>query len=95
MPPRSESPTLFEQHAQTVLALGMVGLLGWVGYTLTNLNATVAGMAVEIQSLRDQVKELKAAASDRYTKTQADRDWAQNRREIDRIHQRLRNLEGR
>lgn len=95
MPPRSESPTMFEQHAQTGLTLAIVGLLGWVGVTLSSLQTTVAAMAVEIKSLQAQVQEMKAAAGDRYTKTQADRDWAQNRREIDQIHQRLRILEGR
>jgi hypothetical protein len=90
-----QAKTLFEQHAQTVLTSLAVMIMAWVGYTLTGLQTTIAGMAVEIRTLQGEVQHLRTLASDRYTATQADRDKAQVRQEIDRIHSRLRSLESR
>jgi uncharacterized protein YlxW (UPF0749 family) len=48
---------LFEQHAQTVLALIVVGLLAWVALTTQKLDVKVEVMALEISHLKTSLRQ--------------------------------------
>jgi len=93
MPPTSERPSILEQHAQTLIMVIVIGLLGWVGMTLNTLQTNVAQMTAKIESLQSEVQYLRTLNDDRYSAKQAERDWAQARREMELIKDRLRILE--
>jgi|GEM_PF-5875960 len=93
MPPTPERPSLLEQHAQTLIMVIVIGLLGWVGMTLNTLQTNVAQMTAKIESLQSEVQYLRTLNDDRYSAKQAERDWAQNRREMEQIRDRIRILE--
>jgi hypothetical protein len=48
---------LFEQHAQTVLTLIVVGLLAWVALTTQKLDVKVEVMALEISHLKISLRQ--------------------------------------
>lgn len=50
-----ERRSLFEQHAQTVLTLVVVGLLAWVALTTQQLDVKVEVMALEVSHLKSTI----------------------------------------
>lgn len=51
-----ERRSLFEQHAQTVLTLVVVGLLAWVALTTQKLDVNVGAMAVEVSHMKTTIE---------------------------------------
>lgn len=47
-----------ERHIQTVLAALIVGLVGWVGFTLTSMSSQQAAMIVQVSRLESDVSRL-------------------------------------
>lgn len=78
---------------QTIMAFVVVGLLGWAGFTLQEVQKQMAGMSAQMAALQSEVTNLRQLNQDRYPNSQATLDWARNRQEIDEIRGRLRELE--
>lgn len=87
-----------ERHIQTILAALLIGLVGWVGITVYQTGVTVARleervgyMAIQIQAL--DVK-MNAAASGRYSASDAARDFVHVNERLKDHDKRIRTLEG-
>lgn len=64
-----------ERHAQTLIGAVMLGLVSWVGYTVTNLNAQFARLDERMAGLERQIDKLEGLADDRYTRREAERSF--------------------
>lgn len=78
---------------QNVLSVVIAALIGWGGFTLNLLQQDFAAISVEIQNIKTEVQTLRQLDKERYTTTQATRDWARNEQEISEIKRRLREIE--
>jgi len=58
--PEQEQKTGMERHAQTVLAAVTIGLIGWVGISVTEGSNALAKMEVITGQLQEEVRELKS-----------------------------------
>jgi len=75
--------TVFERHAQTIIALGVLGLIVWAGNTLLGIRDDVTTLKIQVNVLQTQ---LQNAGDDRFRGT----DW---RREREIIEQRFNRIE--
>ena len=82
--------SIIEQHIGTILQVLVVGLLGWS-------LLTTQGMSKEMEVLKFKVESLSVAmhqgTNDRYRSTDAARDFAAIRQEIQYLDRRLIDLE--
>jgi predicted nucleic acid-binding Zn-ribbon protein len=85
--------SIFEQHAQTIIALIIAALIGWAGVSLQDMQQSMASMSTQIQNLQHEVTNLRQINQDRYSMGQAVQDWGRNRQEMDQVRDRLRDLE--
>ena len=85
--------SIFEQHAQTIIALIIAALIGWAGVSLQDMQQSMASMSTQIQNLQHEVTNLRQINQDRYSMGQAVQDWSRNRQEMDQVRDRLRDLE--
>jgi hypothetical protein len=81
----NETPrgTIFERHAQTIIALGILGLVVWTGNTLLTIKDDVTTLKVQVGNLQGQ---LNNAGDDRFRGA----DW---RREREIIEARFNRIE--
>lgn len=86
--------SIFERQLQTGVSIVMVGLLGWAGLSLNELQKSAATMAVEIQHIKDRLQAVDIENNDIYTQTQATRDWAKNQQDLSELKRRIWKLEG-
>ena len=86
-----------ERHIQTVLAAMMIGLIAWVGISVTSSRETIAGLKVTTSQLEKTVSDMKTevrqAVYNNYTDVDAQRDKTEIKREIHDVKNRLNNLE--
>lgn len=75
--------TVFERHAQTIIALGVLGLVVWAGNTLLAIKDEVTTLKVQVTVMQSQ---LQNAGDDRFRGS----DW---RREREIIEQRFNRIE--
>lgn len=55
----SEQPKVsMERHIQTVLAALIIGLVGWVGVSVTTISSNQAAMSVQVSRLESDVNRL-------------------------------------
>ncbi len=82
--------SLLEQHIGTILQIGVVALLGW---SLT----TTQGMSKDVEVLKVKLEAvsltLNQGTNDRYRGTDAAKDFAAVRQEIQYIEKRINALE--
>lgn len=93
MTDQAQERSVFEQHAQTIISLGIVALLGWGGMTLNEMQKQIAGMSAQMATLQTEVSTLRQLDRDRYTSTKASEDWGRNREEMNDLRARVRTLE--
>lgn len=66
------SRSVFETHAQTIIASVMLIIISWAGYSLNEQGKTQAEMVQQISFLQMQIKDLKEnlkeATQSRYTR---------------------------
>ncbi len=83
----------FERHLQAGVSLIGIALLGWAGITLNELQQDAAAMAVEVRYITAEMQVIKQQTNQVYTEAQAVRDWARNEIEMNKIRDRIRELE--
>lgn len=64
MPEEDERIPALERHAQTVIAVMVVGLLAWVGMTTQATQVKVAELAVEVNHLKNVIRTPEARVND-------------------------------
>lgn len=88
---------MLERHIQTVLAAMMIGLIAWVGVSVTSSRETIAALKVTTTALEktvyDMKTEIRQAVYNNYTDTDATRDKADIKRQIHEVTSRVQHLE--
>jgi hypothetical protein len=85
----------FERHAQTIIGGLILAAIVWGGATLQSISLDVAKLNVEISALKDQIETLQGQTVDRYTKSDATRDFRIRDETLRDIKERLKSLEQR
>ena len=80
-----------EQHIGTILQVTVVALLGWSLTTTQSMSKDVEVLKVRVESLSTLVNQ---GSNDRYRGTDAARDFAAVRAEIQFLERRVQTLEG-
>jgi len=80
-----------EQHIGTILQIAVVGLLGWSLVTTQTMSKDVEVLKVKVESMSASIAH---GAHDRYRGTDAARDFAAVRQEIQFLERRINKLEG-
>lgn len=75
-----------------VRALTVTAIVGGA-YTLAGLQTQVAVLSTEVNALSQRMDDMRAASSDRYTATQARRDFVPIQDRINDHESRIRDLE--
>lgn len=87
--------TGLERHIQTGVAIVLVGLVGWVGLTVTGNREQIARLDERVDNLVQAFARVDARLDGRYQATEAKRDFAERDRRLDALDTRVRELEGR
>jgi hypothetical protein len=94
---KPDEKTGMERHAQTVLAAVTIGLIGWVGMSVTESSNSIAKMEVVTQQLQDTIRdmkdELKRATSTHVTKAEMVEARTECFGRISKMDDRIRLLE--
>ena len=85
------SSTRIEQHIGTILQVTVVALLGWSLMTTQTMSQDVAVLKVRVEALSTSVNQ---GTADRYRSTDAAKDFAAVRNEIQFLERRVNVLEG-
>ena len=90
------SPAL-ERHAQTIIGTVVIGLILWVGNTVTSNQGAIIKFTERLTYLTDSVakleKSIEKAGEDRYTSKEADKDHEIIKEKLDSLNNRLHTLE--
>lgn len=89
------SRSVLERHFQSALQTVLVGLCGWMAYTVHVNSGELIRVNERIVALQGQIADLKAATGDRYTAAEAVRDFSYRDKRIDGLDARVTTLEGR
>lgn len=91
-PPRERRSEL---ERQMVIGIGGVLTAGvvWMASSVADSAATIAGVKVQIEALREQIQELKASGRVAVTADEAAREFARVDGSLADLEQRLRRLE--
>jgi hypothetical protein len=85
-----------EKHIQTGIGIVVIGLIAWVGLTLTTPGTTLATLTERVTNLQTQFQqlslELNSSAADRYTKSMADLHWQTQKLIDNRQDEQIREL---
>ena len=84
--------SLIEQHIGTILQVGVVGLMAWSLMTTQSMSKDVEVLKVRIEAMATTMNQ---GSNDRYRGTDAARDFASIRQEMQFLERRLVTLEGR
>jgi len=84
--------SLIEQHIGTILQIGVVGLMAWSLITTQSMSKDVEVLKVRIEAMATTMNQ---GSNDRYRGTDAARDFASIRQEMQFLERRLVTLEGR
>ncbi|SDJ41326.1 hypothetical protein SAMN04487954_104319 [Billgrantia gudaonensis] len=99
MPRTDGNPTMFERHLQTGIQILLVALLGWAGLELVNLGKNTAvlqeRLAYQGQLIEELRKELRDWSNLYYRKSDADREIGNLKRDVQRLGERVTDLEER
>lgn len=79
-----------ERHIQTILTLGVVGLMSWQLVTIEEMRVELAILSGRVDALAARVDE---ATTDRYRTTDASRDFALRDQVIKGIEYRVQQVE--
>ncbi len=92
-PPRERRSEL---ERQLVIAIGGVLTAGvvWMASSVADSAATIAGVKVQIEALREQLQDLKASGRVAVTADEAAREFARVDGRLTDLEQRLRRVEG-
>jgi len=87
----SEPSNIIEQHIGTILQVGAVGLMAWSLMTTQSMSKDVEVLKVRIEAMSGTMNQ---GSNDRYRGTDAARDFASIRQEMQFLERRLVTLEG-
>jgi len=92
-----DDQSVMERHAQTVIGAIIIGLILWVGNTVTQNQKQIAEMTVKIAFMVDKINTLEArlsmAAEDRYKGKEALLAHGHLQVSLDRLSDRIKVLE--
>ena len=91
----SETSRTLERHFQSIIGVIVIGVLGWVGYNVNDTAKQIAVLGTQLEALQEQVDDLKEGTRERYTKTDAARDFLLRDSNINSLLARIDRLEGR
>lgn len=81
---------MLEQHIGTILQITVVALLGWSLMTTQNMTSDMAVLKVKVETLTVTINQ---GTNDRYRGTDAAKDFAGVRQEIQFLERRVAGLE--
>lgn len=82
----------FEQHVGTIMQVLVIGLLGWSLKTSVDMRTEIGVLQVKVEALQSVVSQ---GTNDRYSGTDAARDFAAVWAELQRDDVRISRCEGR
>lgn len=86
-----------EKHIPTIIGALLIGLIAWVGLSVTNSRESIAELKVETRAMKtimsDLKEELKDSRTSRYTKSEALKDQAYIQEQFRSIKVRINRLE--
>lgn len=85
--------TPWERHIQSILTAIVIGLLGWLGFSVTETNQSIAGIQQQLTDFNRRLERTELSVVDRYTASQADRDLLRIEASIERNSLRIRDME--
>ena len=85
-----EDRSILEQHIGTILQLLVVALLGWSLSTTMTMTKDVEVLKVQVTALTSTINQ---GTNDRYRGTDAAKDFAAVREEMNRLERRTTKLE--
>lgn len=88
---KEKPASAIEQHIGTLLQIAVVGLLGWSLLTTQTMSKDVEVLKVKVESLNATMMQ---GTNDRYRGTDAARDFASVRQEMQFLERRIQKLEG-
>ncbi len=83
----------WERHFQTVVGVIVLAIGGWVISSTQNQTVAVAVQTEQIKVLTQRIDALSVISADRYTASDAERDFALRDAEMIRIWLRIRQVE--
>lgn len=83
--PAQSGRSMWERHFQTFVGLVMMGLGAWLFDTVSNQTVIIAVQTEKIVSLTKRFVIMEKLLNDRYTASDAERDFKLRDREIDRL----------
>lgn len=92
-----ENKSIFERHLQTGISTLLVGLILWVGTSVTNSREAVARLEEKFIAVESQLSDLKSqvklGVQDRYFRAEAVKDFTNINSRVDKIERRVHDLE--
>jgi hypothetical protein len=85
-----ERRSTIEQHIGTILQIAVVGLLGWSLLTIQGMSKDMEVLKVKVESMNSTMTQ---GTTDRYRGTDAARDFAAIRQELQFLEKRLNAVE--
>jgi hypothetical protein len=82
--------SLIEQHIGTILQLMVVGLLAWSLMTIQSMSKDMEVLKVKVESMNATMTQ---GTNDRYRGTDAARDFASLRQELQFLEKRINSIE--
>lgn len=82
--------SILEQHIGTILQIGVVALLAWSLMTTQTMSKDVEVLKVKLESMAMSINQ---GTQDRYRGTDAARDFAAIRQEVQFLERRISTLE--
>lgn len=82
-----------ERHLQTIMQVALIGLMGWMAFTVQAMTVQTATMSEKIANLTGRLDEIQLSTADRYTHTQADKDLKIRDLLLEQIVDRIEKLE--
>lgn len=95
-----ETKGLLEKHTQTVIMFVILGLVGWVGLSIINLQNQQQKLMVQYENILTQITDLKSNFRNSYSRSEALNDGKvlldksnNNRQQLLKLQERVRDLE--
>lgn len=87
--------SIFERHLQTIIGFVVVAVMGWVGYNVNESAKKIVALDVKFESMQNQIDDIEDGTRNRYTKTDATRDFELRDNNISSLLLRIDRLEQR
>ena len=88
--PDQRQLSIIEQHIGTILQIAVVGLLGWSLMTTQTMSKDVEVLKVRVEAMNTSMQQ---GTNDRYRGTDAARDFAAIRQELQFLERRVNKIE--